>query len=420
MYVIILTNRVHPSGKGSVVELRRRISAAVGAAFDGAAASRWPSRRRATAEGPRRYAPTWPAGTTLTGLDRLVAEHFARLAGRSVGLVTNHTGVDARGRRGYRPAGRGAGREAPGDLLPRARARRARSTPTCRTGATPRPVCPCGASTDRRGGRRPRCSPASTPSSSTSRTWARATTPISPPSCTCSRRRRGGASRWSSSTGPTPSPGRIVEGPRHGPGSACRSPRRIRSRCAPGMTIGEFARMVVAERKLPVSLTVVPLENWDRGQWFDQTGLPWNNPVAQYPLHAPGAALLGHRPPRGDEPVGGARHRDAVRGDRRAVDHESRRSWPTPSTARTCPACGSSRCASRPPRASMPGRRVGGVRFVVTDREAIRPVTVALALGRELVERYSVNFRPGGDPEPAREPRDDVGVPAGRAAHRAS
>jgi hypothetical protein len=33
------------------------------------------------------------------------------------------------------------------------------------------------------------------------------------------------------------------------------------------------------------------------------------------------------------------------------------------------------------------------VRFVVKDREAIRPVTVALALGRELVERYSY-FRP--------------------------
>ena len=39
------------------------------------------------------------------------------------------------------------------------------------------------------------------------------------------------------------------------------------------------------------------------------------------------------------------------------------------------------------------GQAVGGVRFVVTDREAIRPVTVGLALGRELVERYSY-FRP--------------------------
>jgi hypothetical protein len=32
--------------------------------------------------------------------------------------------------------------------------------------------------------------------------------------------------------------------------------------------------------------------------------------------------------------------------------------------------------------------------LVVTDRDAIRPVTVALALGRELTDRYPVKFRP--------------------------
>ena len=96
---------------------------------------------------------------------------------------------------GHRPPGLREGREAPGDLLAPSTASTARSTPTCRTGATPRPVFPSGASTDRRGGRRPRCSPASTPSSSTCRTWGRATTPISPPSCTCWKRRGGGASR---------------------------------------------------------------------------------------------------------------------------------------------------------------------------------------------------------------------------------
>jgi len=34
------------------------------------------------------------------------------------------------------------------------------------------------------------------------------------------------------------------------------------------------------------------------------------------------------------------------------------------------------------------GQGVGGVRFVVTDREIVRPVTVALALARELMARY--------------------------------
>jgi uncharacterized protein YbbC (DUF1343 family) len=37
-----------------------------------------------------------------------------------------------------------------------------------------------------------------------------------------------------------------------------------------------------------------------------------------------------------------------------------------------------------------------GVRFHVTDREAIRPVTVALALGRMLRTRHRDQFRPEG------------------------
>jgi uncharacterized protein YbbC (DUF1343 family) len=40
------------------------------------------------------------------------------------------------------------------------------------------------------------------------------------------------------------------------------------------------------------------------------------------------------------------------------------------------------------------GKSVGGVQLQVTDRDAIRPVTVGLALGRELVERYPGQFRP--------------------------
>jgi uncharacterized protein YbbC (DUF1343 family) len=36
----------------------------------------------------------------------------------------------------------------------------------------------------------------------------------------------------------------------------------------------------------------------------------------------------------------------------------------------------------------------GGIRLVVTDREAIRPVTVALALARALRDRHRDPFRP--------------------------
>jgi len=45
-----------------------------------------------------------------------------------------------------------------------------------------------------------------------------------------------------------------------------------------GMTIGELAKMYQGERNCHAELTVIRLENWRRGSWFDETGLPWTNP----------------------------------------------------------------------------------------------------------------------------------------------
>ena len=45
-----------------------------------------------------------------------------------------------------------------------------------------------------------------------------------------------------------------------------------------GMTVGELAAMFAEERGWELDLTVIPVEGWFRGMWFDQTGLPWTNP----------------------------------------------------------------------------------------------------------------------------------------------
>ena len=45
-----------------------------------------------------------------------------------------------------------------------------------------------------------------------------------------------------------------------------------------GMTLGELARLFNDERKIGAKLTVVNAENWRRDDWFDQTGLSWINP----------------------------------------------------------------------------------------------------------------------------------------------
>ncbi len=64
-----------------------------------------------------------------------------------------------------------------------------------------------------------------------------------------------------------------------------------------GMTIGELALLFNAERKLGADLEVVKLENYSRGLWYDETGLPWTNPspnlrsVTEVALY-PGVGLL--------------------------------------------------------------------------------------------------------------------------------
>ncbi len=45
-----------------------------------------------------------------------------------------------------------------------------------------------------------------------------------------------------------------------------------------GMTIGELATMFNSERKIDSHLTVISMEGWMRGDWFDSTGNLWINP----------------------------------------------------------------------------------------------------------------------------------------------
>ena len=45
-----------------------------------------------------------------------------------------------------------------------------------------------------------------------------------------------------------------------------------------GMTIGELAQMYNGEQKLGAKLTVVAMQGWQRGDWWDSTGETWVNP----------------------------------------------------------------------------------------------------------------------------------------------
>jgi uncharacterized protein YbbC (DUF1343 family)/CubicO group peptidase (beta-lactamase class C family) len=115
MFVIFLSNRVHPDGKGDVASLRGRVaSIAAGAVTDLAMVARARLElsqyyERLTGDlarftASREQALAMSAGAindhakVLTGIDVLARDGFKQLAGMRVGLVTNQTGRDAAGR----------------------------------------------------------------------------------------------------------------------------------------------------------------------------------------------------------------------------------------------------------------------------------------------------------------------------------
>jgi uncharacterized protein YbbC (DUF1343 family)/CubicO group peptidase (beta-lactamase class C family) len=112
MFVVFLSNRVHPDGKGDVASLRGRVSSiAAGAVTDLAAAARarvqlthyYEAVLRGVGQSiaSRDQAVTVSGGTegtVLTGIDVLERDGFKQLAGMKIGLITNHTGRNRDGR----------------------------------------------------------------------------------------------------------------------------------------------------------------------------------------------------------------------------------------------------------------------------------------------------------------------------------
>ena len=100
---------------------------------------------------------------------------------------------------------------------------------------------------------------------------------------------------------PNPNGGVAVQGPVSDVGAESYTnymPMPVRN----GMTLGELALYYNSERLLPsatspniqapirAQLTVVPMQNWTRQEFFDETGLKWTNPSPN--LRSPAAATL--------------------------------------------------------------------------------------------------------------------------------
>ena len=92
-FVVFLSNRVHPDGKGDVTPLRARVATVAASAITDV-----PDAVRTRAMTGRDFGASGAAPArskalpVQTGLDVLRAQAFAPLKGKRVGLVTNHTG----------------------------------------------------------------------------------------------------------------------------------------------------------------------------------------------------------------------------------------------------------------------------------------------------------------------------------------
>src|ERR1700730_3049489 len=111
-YIMLLTNAVHPRGKGNAVGLRSKVATAVAAALPLTPSEketlRWESITgyNEAQSAARRYSVR--NGNVKSGIDVLEAHNFDILQGtaapglvakRRIGLLTNQTGVDSQGRR---------------------------------------------------------------------------------------------------------------------------------------------------------------------------------------------------------------------------------------------------------------------------------------------------------------------------------
>jgi uncharacterized protein YbbC (DUF1343 family) len=103
IYMIILTNQVHPDGRGDVKLLRSQISTLIGASTGPISVEQVLSHQPSLAaycnlvKGGQGQA--LESSPVQTGIDVLKAENFLPLVGLRIGLITNHSGIDSTGQR---------------------------------------------------------------------------------------------------------------------------------------------------------------------------------------------------------------------------------------------------------------------------------------------------------------------------------
>ncbi|MDR3410371.1 MAG: DUF1343 domain-containing protein [Formivibrio sp.] len=275
VYVVILSNRVHPDGKGDAGPLRARVIAAVSQALGPLPADRIAVRRPELAALIAPYVPKAVLSPVRTGIDVLETEDFAPLRGLRVGLLTNRSGVDSAGQRSIdvlfnAPVLTLTTLFSPEHGLAANREGRVGDDTDARTGLTVHSLY----------GTTRRPTPAMLDGLDAvvvdlqdvgARFYTYASTLAYVMEAASER-----GLQVVILDRPNPL-GATVQGPTLD--AELRSftgywPLPLRH----GLTLGEFARLFQVEANIAVKLTVIPMEGYRRQQWYEDTGLPWLPP----------------------------------------------------------------------------------------------------------------------------------------------
>ena len=273
-FLIILTNRLYPNGKGQVKQLRAGIAAAVAAAVPmgppaGVAALGGAGRDvgHGQSDGPDHVRP---------GIEVLAASGFAPLAGKKIGVITNHTGVDAAGRSTLTRLLKAPGVSVCAIFSPE-HGLSGKLDEKVSSGKDPSsglPVYSLYGDVKRPTARMLRGLDALV--YDIQDVGARFYTYITTMAYAMEAAAAAGLDFYVLDR-PNPLTAAIVQGPVLDPGLKSfvgYFPLPVRY----GMTVGELARLFNKENAIGAKLQVVPMEGYRRQTWFDGTGLPWVNP----------------------------------------------------------------------------------------------------------------------------------------------
>jgi uncharacterized protein YbbC (DUF1343 family) len=191
---------------------------------------------------------------------------------------------------------------------------------------------------------------------------------------------------------PNPINGWQIEGPtvdRESLGFVAYFPMPVRH----GMTLGELAQLFNAENKIGAELVVVPMKNWTRRQWFDDTGLPWVNPspnmrnMTQATLY-PGVGSIEYA----NVSVGRGTNAPFEQIGAPWIDGVE---LAAALNGRALPGIRFYPVSFTPVSSKYKDEACQGVYMIVTDREALRPVRVGLEIASALHRLYGAKFEVG-------------------------